>query len=107
MKSKQLLKLTKEKLVEKLDKAREELSNLKFEVKMGQSQDYASIKKQRKDVARMMTILNDGEVSNKIEVEAKVIKKVVTKKEKDNSKKLTSKSKNGVVESDKSKKESK
>jgi len=102
MKSKQLLKLTKEKLVEKLEKVRKELSDLKFEVKMGQSQDHASIKKKRKDVARMMTVLN-----NEVVVEKKEVVKKDEKAVKVDSKEIIEESKKEVVKKKKIKKESK
>jgi len=76
MKSNQLLKLTKRKLVEKLEKTRKDLLDLSFEVKMGQSQDHASIKKKRKDVARMMTVLNNEIVVEGKEAVKKAVKKI-------------------------------
>lgn len=77
MKANKLKELTTEKLTEKLAKARAELIELQFDVRVGQEKDYSTIARKRKDVARMITVLMsiDGKESTKTEEKKETVKK--------------------------------
>jgi len=55
--------LTREELEQRLREAREELFNLKFQHKTGQLGNPLRIREVRKDVARLVTVLEEGEVA--------------------------------------------
>ncbi len=60
MKAKELRTLTRAELEQRLREAREELFNLKFQHKTGQLGNALRIREVRKDVARLMTLLEEG-----------------------------------------------
>ena len=60
MKAKELRTLTQAELVQRLREAREELFNLKFRHKTGQLANPLRIREVRKDIARLMTLLDQG-----------------------------------------------
>ncbi|MEM3515126.1 MAG: 50S ribosomal protein L29 [Saccharolobus sp.] len=60
---KELRKMKKEELLKKLDELRLELIKLRVQARMGTLKNTSSIKNTRKDIARVLTILN--EVKNK------------------------------------------
>lgn len=60
MKAKELRELTKEELGQKLDFFRKELFLLRQKMKMGRFEKFAQIKQIRKDVARILTVKNEG-----------------------------------------------
>ena len=59
MKPKELRTLTLSELEQRLREAREELFNLKFQSKTGQLGNPLRIREVRKDVARLMSLLNE------------------------------------------------
>lgn len=63
MKAKEMRTLTREELEQRLREAREELFNLKFQHKTGQLSNPLRIREVRKDVARLMTLLEDEGVA--------------------------------------------
>jgi large subunit ribosomal protein L29 len=58
----ELRDLEREELLERLDSAREELFNLRFQQATGQLDDQMTIKRVRHDVARILTILREREL---------------------------------------------
>ncbi|MEM0131371.1 MAG: 50S ribosomal protein L29 [Saccharolobus sp.] len=60
---KELRKMQKDELLKKLDELRLELIKLRVQSRMGTLKNTASIKNTRKDIARILTVLN--EVKNK------------------------------------------
>lgn len=58
MKASKYRELTKEKLVEKIAESKQKLFDLQFDVKIGLEKDFTGIRKIRKDIAKMNTILN-------------------------------------------------
>lgn len=90
-------KKTNKKLQKELERAQKELSELKFDIRVGKAKDYDSIKWQKKEVARILTVLNEEEdkqiiperdkgVSLKKETEQKEKKKLKEMKKKRSSK---------------------
>lgn len=81
MKTKDLRNQSKTELKKRLDKKTSELSELIFDIRVGQESDYAKKLKVRKEVARIKTLLN--EKSDEVEkvVEVKTEKKVTKKEE--------------------------
>lgn len=63
MRARELRTLTREELEQRLREAREELFNLKFQHKTGQLGNPLRIREVRKDVARLVTVLEEGEVA--------------------------------------------
>lgn len=63
MRAKELRTLTREELTQRLREAREELFNLKFQHKTGQLGNPLRIREVRKDIARLVTVLEEGEVA--------------------------------------------
>lgn len=57
---KELRKMKKEELLKKLDELRLELIKLRVQARMGTLKNTASIKNTRKDIARILTILNEA-----------------------------------------------
>ncbi len=53
-------------LTGKVDDAREELFKLRFQFKTGQLTDYSRIAESRRTIARMMTILRERELAEKL-----------------------------------------
>lgn len=63
MRATELRTLTREELTQRLREAREELFNLKFQHKTGQLGNPLRIREVRKDIARLITVLEEGEVA--------------------------------------------
>jgi ribosomal protein L29 len=61
MKLKKYRKMTIRKLRKELEKAQKELSELQFDIRVGKAKDYDSIRQQKKEVARILTVLNEEE----------------------------------------------
>lgn len=55
----EIRQLTSKKLVAALAKARRALAVKRFHVKTGQNQNTADLKKSRKEIAQMQTVLNE------------------------------------------------
>lgn len=65
MKTKELHEMTTEELNTKLKELKAELFNLRFRHAIGQLENSASLKTCRKDIAKVMTILRERELSQK------------------------------------------
>lgn len=61
MKPNEAREMTHAELVEKLDEAKEDLFNLRFQLAVSQSDNTARLGELRRDVARMRTVLNEWE----------------------------------------------
>jgi large subunit ribosomal protein L29 len=59
MKAGELREMTKDELIGKLDEIREGLFNLRFQKATGQMDNTAQLPKNRKDIARILTILSE------------------------------------------------
>ncbi len=70
MKAEEIRELTTEEIQAQLDEAREELMNLRFQQATGELVDYTRIRIVRRDIARMLTILNERERAATTEGEA-------------------------------------
>ncbi|NLI33178.1 MAG: 50S ribosomal protein L29 [Deltaproteobacteria bacterium] len=64
MKAGALRDMSRDELLEKLKELREGLFNLKFQKVTGQLENTAQITKNRKDIARIMTILGETDRKN-------------------------------------------
>lgn len=84
MKIKDLRKLTKEKLIERLDKVRGEVVEMSFDINTGEEKDYSQLGKKRKEIARILTLLKQD---NAPVEEKKAEKKTESKKEANEDKK--------------------
>lgn len=92
MKINDLKKLTSAKLKERLASVQKELIDLTFDVKTGEEKDYTVLKKKRKEIARIVTLINSGhevietvKISEDVKEEKKSKKKIDADKEKKNS----------------------
>ncbi|EKU93547.1 50S ribosomal protein L29 [Alloiococcus otitis] len=63
MKAKELKELSTAELLEKEAEYKEELFNLRFQLATGQLEDTAQIKKVRKNIARVKTVLRQAELA--------------------------------------------
>lgn len=61
MKASDLRDLTPAELVDRLDEAKEELFNLRFQIAVSQSEDTASLGRLRRLVARIKTVMHETE----------------------------------------------
>lgn len=70
MKTSEIRNLTTDQLQARLNDAREELMNLRFQLASGGLTDYTRLRFTRRDIARLETILNEREGSAAKEGEA-------------------------------------
>jgi large subunit ribosomal protein L29 len=70
MKTSEIRNLTTDQLQARLNDAREELMNLRFQLASGGLTDYTRLRYTRRDIARLETILNEREGSAAKEGEA-------------------------------------
>jgi large subunit ribosomal protein L29 len=63
VRARELRTLTREELEQRLREVREELFNLKFQHKTGQLGNPLRIREVRKDIARLITVLEEGKVA--------------------------------------------
>lgn len=70
MKTSEIRNLTTDQLQTRLNDAREELMNLRFQLASGGLTDYTRLRYTRRDIARLETILNEREGSAAKEGEA-------------------------------------
>jgi large subunit ribosomal protein L29 len=70
VRARELRTLTREELEQRLREAREELFNLKFQHKTGQLGNPLRIREVRKDIARLTTVLKEGQVAGAPATEA-------------------------------------
>lgn len=68
--TKQLETFDKDRLVEELRKAKEELFNLRFQSATGQLENHGRLKAVKRDIARIYTVLRERELGIRPEVEA-------------------------------------
>jgi large subunit ribosomal protein L29 len=61
MKPAEVRVLTTEEIRSRLNDAREELMNLRFQMAIGGLTDYTRLRQTRRDIARLMTVLNERE----------------------------------------------
>jgi large subunit ribosomal protein L29 len=64
MKANEIIKLDTTDINKKIDELKTELFNLRFQLATGQLEDTAQIKKVKKDIARMKTIIRERELNN-------------------------------------------
>ncbi|GBG04211.1 50S ribosomal protein L29 [Lactobacillus rodentium] len=64
MKAKDIRALTTDQMLEKEKQYKEELFNLRFQQATGQLENTARLKKVRKNIAKIKTILSEKELSN-------------------------------------------
>ena len=64
MKAKDIRALTTDQMLEKENQYKEELFNLRFQQATGQLENTARLKKVRKNIAKIKTILSEKELSN-------------------------------------------
>jgi len=62
-KTAEILELSNDELVDRLAEARRELFNLRFQLATGQLDNTARMGLVRKDIARVLTVLRDREIS--------------------------------------------
>ncbi|WP_028949712.1 50S ribosomal protein L29 [Sulfurihydrogenibium subterraneum] len=65
MKSSELRKLSNEELKEKVIELKKKLFNLRFQNKIGSLAKNSEIKQTKKDIARILTIIRERELTNK------------------------------------------
>ncbi len=70
MKAEEIRELSTEEIQVQLDEAREELMNLRFQQATGELVDFTRIRIVRRDIARMLTILNERKRAAATEGEA-------------------------------------
>ena len=95
LKVQELQNLSKEELVEKEGQLKKQLMQLRFDAKLGKLEKHSTIREARRDIARVLTVMNQQIIANKVNskksgVETKAPQSVV--KAKSQSKKLTSRS---------------
>jgi large subunit ribosomal protein L29 len=59
--------LTDEQLLERVESAKEELFNLRFQLATGQLDDSSRIRKVRHDIARIATVMREREIEAELE----------------------------------------
>ena len=65
MKASELRKLSNEELKEKVIELKKKLFNLRFQNKIGSLSKNSEIKQTKKDIARILTIIRERELTNK------------------------------------------
>ena len=70
MKAQELRNLSTEELREELKVSREKLFNLRLQASIGNAEDFTQVGKVRKDIARMETVLREGEMKREKETES-------------------------------------
>lgn len=89
---KKFKKMNKKELSDELEKTREELYEAQFNVRVGKQKDYAQIKTYKKDIARILTLLNQHKEKKEVKDTEKE-KEVKKKKKKSKKKKSKNKKK--------------
>ena len=72
----------KDRLVEELAKAKEELFNLRFQSATGQLENHGRLRSVKRDIARIYTVLRERELGIRAEVAAPVVEAKEEKKSK-------------------------
>jgi large subunit ribosomal protein L29 len=63
MEARELRELSDTELVERLDEAKEELFNLRFQIVTGQLDNYRRLKQVRQNIARVLTVQRERELA--------------------------------------------
>jgi len=71
---KELRKLTIDELKDKISELRKELIDLEFKIRTAQESDTSSLRKTKKDIARLFTILNEKLAEGDVVEEKKEVK---------------------------------
>jgi large subunit ribosomal protein L29 len=66
-KTAELRELTDEQLLERVESAKEELFNLRFQLATGQLDDSSSIKKVRHEIARIATVMRERDIEARLD----------------------------------------
>ena len=66
-KTAELRELTDEQLLERVESAKEELFNLRFQLATGQLDDSSSIKKVRHEIARIATVMRQRDIEARMD----------------------------------------
>jgi len=66
-KAEELRELPEEELLERIESAKEELFNLRFQLATGQLDNTARLKELRHDVARVATVLREREIERELD----------------------------------------
>ncbi|HEC23972.1 MAG TPA: 50S ribosomal protein L29 [Chloroflexi bacterium] len=69
MKASELRELTDEELAVRLDEAKEEYFNLRFQLASGQLEDHNRLRMIRRDIARILTVMRERELEAEREAE--------------------------------------
>src|SRR5687767_6437354 len=80
-------------LGERLDEVKEEFFNLRFQNATGQLENFAQIKRVKRDIARIQTLVHERELGIEIEPKPQKVAKAKPKKDKDKDKESKSKAK--------------
>ena len=70
MKSTEIRELSTEEIKTNIDDSRQELMNFRFQMAVGSLKDYTQVRSTRRNIARMLTILNQREMAESQEGEA-------------------------------------
>jgi large subunit ribosomal protein L29 len=88
-----LRELSSNDLTERLDEVKEEFFNLRFQNATGQLENFAQIKRVKREIARIHTLVHERELGIEIEPKPQKVAKAKPKKDKDKEKDKESKSK--------------
>lgn len=67
MKAEEVRELSTDEILAKLDDAREELMNLRFQMAVGGLTDFTRLRYTRRAIARMLTVLRERELDTEME----------------------------------------
>ena len=70
MKSTEIRELSTEEIKTNIDDSRQELMNFRFQMAVGSLKDYTQVRSTRRNIARMLTVLNQREMAESQEGEA-------------------------------------
>lgn len=70
MKASEIRELSTEEILARLEEAREELMNLRFQQATGELTDTSRLRLARRDIARLLTVLNERSQQESLEGEA-------------------------------------
>jgi large subunit ribosomal protein L29 len=70
MKASEIRELSTEEILARLEEAREELMNLRFQQATGELTDTSRMRLARRDIARLLTVLNERSQQESLEGEA-------------------------------------
>ena len=88
-----LRELSSDDLTERMDEVKEEFFNLRFQNATGQLENFAQIKRVKREIARIQTLVHERELGIEIEPKPQKVAKAKPKKDKDKDKESKSKAK--------------